>query len=187
MKLPSINLPKLPKIEMFGIDIIKNMLFFVLFVIVFLVLLALFVAPSIKKFKSVKDEYYQTKMTLDTTQRQLDAKTKEYQKLFIQNKRIIYALKRDFDVDNFKYFAKRYMNVLNIQEKNTTTYKKRFIKTTYIVTAKLKTPTNFYKFVSGANNYKCLIEVYFPIIFKAANGEITLLYKLEHFKQKPTK
>jgi len=184
MKLKIPKIPKIPKIEMFGIDIIKNMLFFTLFVFIFLFLLGVFVTPSIKKFKINKKEYYITQHQLNKSENLLAQKTAQYQKLFKENKRIIFALKREFNKENFTMFARKYMKIKSIKDKNISVYENNFIKKTYIVTAKLNTPVDFYNFVDASKNYKNIIKIYFPIVFKAKNGEINLLYKLEHFKVK---
>jgi len=179
-----LKLPKIPKVEMFGIDIIKNMLFFTLFVFVFLLLLGVLVAPSIKKFKVQKREYFITQNKLNHTEAQLEETKSKYQKLYKENKRIIFALQREFNKDNFKMFASKYMKIISIKDNNISVYENKFIKKTYIVTAKLKSPVDFYKFVDASKNYKNIIKIYFPIVFKAKNGELKLLYKLEHFKVK---
>ena len=46
-----LKIPKIPKVEMFGIDIVKNFLLFFLFFVIFILLLVVLVAPTIKKFK----------------------------------------------------------------------------------------------------------------------------------------
>jgi len=179
-----LKIPKIPKIEMFGIDIIKNMLFFTLFVFVFLFLLGVFVAPSVKKFKEQKKQYFITKMNLNKSETKLEKTTYEYQKLVKENKRIILALKREFNKENFKMFSNKYMKIDLIKDKNISVYENKFIKKTYIVTARLNSPVDFYKFVDASKTYKNIIKIYFPIVFKAKNGELKLLYKLEHFKVK---
>ena len=178
------KIPKIPKVELFGIDIIKNMMFFTLFVFIFLLLLAISVAPSIKKFKKEKVIYYNTKVKLDETQNDLDKILAKYQKLSKKNRRLILAMQREFDKTNFKNFASKYMTINNIQDKNISVYQKEFIKKTYLVSATIKTPINFYKFVDATKNYKNILKIYFPIVFKAKNGDIKLLFKLEHFKVK---
>jgi len=179
-----IKIPKIPKIEMFGIDVIKNMLFFILFIFIFLFLLGVIVAPSIKNFKIIKKEYFTTKFKLDNSEKELNMKTLEYQKLFKENKRTIFAFKREFDKENFKNFSSKYMKIIDIKEKKSEIYENKFIKKTFIITAILSTPTNFYKFVKASQNYKNIIKIYFPIVFKAKNGNIKLVYKLEHFKKR---
>ena len=173
---------KLPKVEVFGIDLIKNFLLFTLFIIVFLLLLATLVAPSIKKFKKIKRDYYITQVNYNNSEEELSKVLLKYKDTSKENRKIILALKRDFDVNNFKHFANNYMKILNVKEKNTSIYEKYFIKTTYIVTAKLNSPDNFYKFIKASKNYKNLLKIYFPIIFKSKNKDILLLYKLEAFK-----
>jgi len=179
-----LKIPKIPKIEMFGIDIIKNMLFFTLFVIIFLSLLGVFVAPSIKKFKLQKKEYFITQRQLNLSEDNLARTSLQYQNLYKENKRVIFALKREFNQKNFKMFASKYMKIEQIKDENISVYDKEFIKKTYIITAKLQTPVDFYNFVEESKKYKNILKIYFPIVFKAKNGELKLIYKLEHFKVK---
>ena len=179
-----LKIPKIPKIEMFGIDIIKNLLFFTIFVVVFLSLLGMFVAPSIKKFKAQKKEYFITQTKLNESENNLAKTSLEYQQLYRENKKIIFALKREFDKENFKMFASKYMQIEQIKDENISVYENNFIKKTYIVTAKLQTPVDFYNFVEESKKYKNILKIYFPIVFKAKNGELKLIYKLEHFKVK---
>ena len=178
------KIPKIPKIEMFGIDIIKNMMFFTLFIIIFLFLLGVIVAPSIKSFKEIKKEYFLTKFNLNNSEKNLNNKTYQYQKLFKENKRVIFAFRREFDKNNFKNFANKYMKITYIKENNSSIYENDFIKKTYIVSAILSTPQNFYEFVKASQNYKNIIKIYFPIAFKAKDNKIKLIYKLEHFKKR---
>jgi len=173
---------KIPKVELFGIDLIKNFLLFATFIIIFLLLLATLVAPSIKKFKKVKRNYYITQINYSKSEEELAKILTKYKDTSKENRKIILSLKRDFDTTNFKHFANNYMNILNIKEKNTSVYNKSFIKTTYVVTAKLKSPDNFYQFVKTSKNYKNILKIYFPIVFKSSKKEILLLYKLEAFK-----
>ena len=178
------KIPKIPKIMMFGIDIIKNLLFFTLFIIIFLFLLILIVAPTIKKFKNSKKEFFKTKIILQDSNKNLEKITQQYKLNFKKNKKIIFALKREFNKENFKLFAKKYMNISNIEDKNSSIYQNKFIKKTYIVTASINSPDNFYKFVNATQNYKNILKIYFPIVFKSKENNIQLLFKIEHFKIK---
>jgi hypothetical protein len=173
---------KLPKVTLFGIDVIKNILLFSLFIVVFLFLLAVLVAPSIRYFKTQKIQYSQLRVESDKTDKQLTKISTKYKKLFRENRKTIFALKRDFKKDSFKNFAKKYMEIIDIEDRNSSIYQKKFIKKTYIVTASLDTPINFYRFVDDIKNYKNVLKVYFPIVFKAKNGKLKLLFKMEHFK-----
>jgi len=176
------KLPKLPKIEMFGIDIIKNMLFFTTFIIIFLLFLAIFIAPTIKKFKIEKKNYFITKLENENSIKKLQLKSNEYKKLFKKNKKIISALQQNFQKKEFIEYTKKYLLIKSIKKSDETIVNKHFKKTTYIVTAFIDSPVNFYQFIESLKNYKNILKIYFPLLLKSQNGKIVLIFKLEHFK-----
>jgi hypothetical protein len=173
---------KIPKVEMFGIDIIKNALLFSLFFIVFLLFLVVLLVPTIKKFKTIKTDYYQTKIETDKYERKMEKLAEEYKKIYTKNRKIILSLNREFDKEAFKNFSAKFMKINNITENNQTKYKQYFIKKTFVVSSTIDTPINFYKFVDEIKNYKNVLKIYFPVVFKAKNGEIKLIFKMEYFK-----
>ena len=183
MKLPKISF-KLPKVKIYGIDVIKNFLFFTFFIIISLLILAFVISPAINSFKKAKKSYYQTKYALDITTKEYKEKMLELKKLKNTNRKILNALKRDFNKQNFKLFASKYMSISSIKEINSTVYKKDFVKTTYILIAKIKSPKNFYDLIDGLKNYKTLLRIYFPIDFIKNKENIDLTLKLEHYKLK---
>jgi hypothetical protein len=76
------------------------------------------------------------------------------------------------------------MSISSIKEINSTVYKKDFLKTTYILKAKIKSPKNFYDLIDNLKNYKALLRIYFPIDFVKNKENIDLTLKLEHYKLK---
>ena len=81
------KIPKIPKIVLFGIDIVKNMAFFILFIVIFLSLLGIVVAPTIKRFKTSKNDYFQTYYKLKKSEEKLKEKEWSYKKLFKKNRK----------------------------------------------------------------------------------------------------
>jgi uncharacterized membrane protein YhiD involved in acid resistance len=186
IKLPQI---KIPKVYIFGIDIIKNFLFFTLYIIITLLAIAFLIAPAVKTFKKDQKAYFQTKNEYNQVLQTYNQNLDELNKLKKKNSKILNALKRDFNINNFKAFASQYMNVKEIKEVNQTTYKKDFIKTTYIATTSIKSPKNFYDFIDALKKYKYVLRVYFPINFQkdSKSENISLTLKIEHFKLKHDK
>jgi hypothetical protein len=178
-----LKFPKLPKVEMFGIDIVKNFLLFFLFFTIFMLLLIFLIAPTIKKFKNTKKEYYLTKIKAEKIQNKLDKLTIQYKELYKKNHKIILAFKMDFNKESFKIFSSKYMKIINIQDKNSSIYEKKFMKKSYIVSATLNSPASFYKFINDIHNTNNVLKVYYPVVFKAKNGDIKLLYKIESFQE----
>ena len=181
MKMPSIKF-KLPKLKIYGIDVIKNALFFAFYILMTIFIVAFIIAPSVKTFKNSKSKYFLSKQEFEKTTQQYQILLKELTKLKNKNLKILNAFKRDFDENNFKLFAKNYMQVLKIKKLKTSPYKDKFIKTSYMVTAIIKSPKNFYDFIDNLQNYKNVIRVYFPIDFEKVNKEINLTFKIEVYK-----
>jgi len=186
MKLPKISL-KIPKIKIYGIDVIKNFLFFTLFIILTLLVIAFIISPAIHKFKSSKALYYQKKYDFEVTTKIYKQKLTELKKLKNANRKILNAMKRKFDANNFKSFVSKYMSISSIKEVNSTVYQKDFLKTTYIMKAKIKSPKNFYDLIDSLKNYKAVLRIYFPIDFIKKEENIDLTLKLEHYMLNPKK
>jgi hypothetical protein len=183
MKLPKINFSlKIPKIKIYGIDVIKNFLFFTFFIFLTLFSIALIIAPSIRVFKKNQTEYYKIKSEFDTLKEHYLIKKEELKKLQKENQKIISALNRNFNKNNFKNFASKFMNVTNIKELNSSIYKNDFIKTSYMVDAIIKSPKNFYDFIDALKNYKYVLRAYFPVNFEKKDENIALSFKIEHYK-----
>ncbi len=183
MKL-NIKIPKIPKITIYGIDVIKNFLFFTLFIIITLLAIAVLISPAVSSYKKAKKEYLKTKYELDTITLSYKEKLKELNKLKSKNQKVLNDFKKDFNYKNFKLFSSKYMYITSIKEINKTTFDKNFLKTTYILKADIKSPKNFYNLVDALKNYKNVIRIYFPINFIKNKEDINLTLKIEHYKLK---
>ena len=187
MKKPNIklNIKKItiPEVRIYGIDVIKNFLFFTLFIVLTLLCIAFIIAPSIRVFKQNQNNYYDKKATFEDIKNQYLQKSTELKKLKQQNRKIILAFKRDFNQKNFIMFASKYMDIKNIKEINSSIYKKDFIRTSYIIKALIKTPQDFYDFIDALKTYKYIIRAYFPVDFEKENN-IILTFKIEQYRVK---
>ena len=188
MKMPTINIKKfkLPKVKVYGIDVIKNFLFFFFYVILTLIIIATILAPSVKLFKRTKKEYFIAKNQFEIVQKQYQKTAEELNSLKNKNQKIINALTRKFDINNFKIFAKEYINIKSIKKLKTSPYKEKFVKSSYLIEANIKSPKDFYDFIDASKNYKNLIRVYFPFNFVKENKDINLTFKIDvyHLKNK---
>jgi len=186
MKMPTIKLSslKLPKIKIYGIDVIKNFLFFTFYIILTLFIIATILKPSVQIFKQTKTKYFNTKNQLETTKSQYEEVSQKLKTLTNSNQKILNALKREFNLNNFKLFAKDFMKINSIKKEQTSPYKDKFIKTSYLIKATIKSPKNFYDFIDASKNYKNLIRVYFPFDFVKNKNDINLTFKIEVYNLK---
>ena len=182
MKIPSIRI-KIPKIKVYGIDVIKNALFFIIYIFLTLFIIAFILSPSIKTFKKEKNNYYIIKSEFDEVNNEYLELLKEVNTLKEKNKNVLMKLRRDFDLNNFKLFAKDYMEIIKIK-KLPKKEKNKFEIYPYLITAKIPSPKNFYEFIDNSKNYKNIIRGYFPIDFEKSNEEINLTFKIEVYKLK---
>jgi hypothetical protein len=184
IKMPQL---KIPKIKIYGIDVIKNFLFFTLFIIITLMAIAFVIAPSIRYFKKNQNIYYKTKTEYLSTKKEYENTLASLNSLKKKDAKIIAAFRREFDPKNFKNFASNYMKVENIEKNTTKVYKNDFLQTVYYVDAAIKSPEDFYKFIDALKNYKYVIKVYFPIDFEKNSSLIDLKLKIEHYRLKNLK
>ena len=174
---------KMPTLVINGIDVIKNALFFVLFLLITLLFVAVIIAPAVKKFKKDKKLYYQTKSEYEVTLDKYKQNLKELNAMKEKNKRVLLNLKRDFSIENFKMFAKKYMQIESIKKDKTEVVKKYFLKTPFKIKASISSPEDFYKFINALEKYKYLLEVEYPIILKK-DKKIDIFFTLNFYKLK---
>ena len=186
MKL-KVKVPKIPKIKIYGIDVIKNFLFFTLFIIITLISIAFIIAPSIRYFKKHQKTYYETKTEYLQIKNEYENTLKSLNALKRKDAKIIAAFRREFNTQNFKTFSSKFMKIKNIEKNETKVYKNDFLKTVYFVDASIKSPKNFYDFIDALKNYKYVIKVYFPIDFEKNSTLIDLKLKIEHYRLKNLK
>ena len=185
MKMPTIKF-KLPKIKIYGIDVIKNFLFFFFYIVLSIAIIVFILAPSVKIFKKTKQQYFQTKTQFELIQQQYQKLSKEVAILEKKNQKILNALKRPFNIKNFKLFAKQFMQINSIKKESIKPYKDKFIIATYLISATIKSPKNFYDFIDSAKNYKNVIRIYFPFNFVKEKNDINLTFRIDvyNFKNK---
>jgi hypothetical protein len=88
---------KIPKIYIYGIDVIKNFLFFTLYIIITLIAIAFIIAPSIKMFKKAQSHYFETKQTYLLAKSQYNQTLASLNQLKKQNTHILAAFRLKFD------------------------------------------------------------------------------------------
>jgi len=122
-----LNIPKIPKITIYGIDVIKNFIFFTVFIIITLLVIAFIISPAINNFKSTKKEYFKTKSKLEITTNEYKERMKELKKIKNGNKKITYIVKSaiktpknfyDFidKLKNYKYILRVYFPIEFIKQ-----------------------------------------------------------------------
>lgn len=184
MKKIKFKLPKLPTLMFMGIDIVKNFIFFTIFIILSLIFLGVMAAPAIKYFKAKKYQSIELKQTYNQKQEKYNQILKEHNLLQIHEARTILSFNREFDKKSFENFAKKYINIIDIKNMNIAVYKKNFIKKSYKVTAMIKSPKNLYDFLNNLDKYKNILKIKLPITIENNSTKLEIKFTLEHYKVK---
>jgi len=170
------------KIDIQNANIIKNLIFLTVFVIISLLAIFFIISPTIDNFKKTKKEYYQTKQKLEIIINEYRKKMKRLRKIKKINKKVLNAFRIGFNEHNFELFASNYMKVHSIKKIDFTKFRKDFIKTTYTIESTVKTPKDFYDFIDAIKSEKYTLRVYFPNKFIKRDKEINLNLKIEYYK-----
>ena len=109
--------------------------------------------------------------------------SKIYDNLKAKNRNIIQAFKMDFDEQAFLKENKKYFISLNISKDDNLTQHKWYKVHKVNATSKIKSPTNFYKFLDAVNKSSWIIEVTFPIDFKREGELIHSSFKMKVYKK----
>jgi hypothetical protein len=179
-----INIPKLPTVMFMGIDIIKNFLFFTLFIVLSLIFLAVMAAPAIKFFKSKKYESVKLEKTYLQKEEQYNKILKEHNLIKNSEAKILLSFNREFNKESFMNFSKKYMTIESIKNIDITTYKKEFTKKSYEVIATINSPKDIYQFLTELDKYKNILQIKLPINMQTKEKKIEVHFILEHYKVK---
>lgn len=150
------------------IDIAKLLLYALIFIIAVLIMMFVFMVPSIKEYKSAKIQNNDQSANLTKIEDMYDKEYESLKKLEQANQKILSAITTEFDENKFialtsKYFDNVKLTKLPISKND------NFIKYELNVTGYIDTPQNFYKFLDFLNDYENIIKVDFPISMRSSD------------------
>lgn len=154
------------------IDILKLLIFLLLFIIVTLFMILVVIVPNIKEYRASKKIYKTAYLHKVRVQNMLNDRKKELKNLRSQNRKIITSFSNKFSTKNFLDYTGTYFTKVALKEVGKKGHKNEFIEYKLRVTSSLKTPTNFYDFLTGLNRYDNIIQADFPITMEANGTKI---------------
>lgn len=146
-----------------NIDITKLLIYVLVFIVACLVMIFVFLVPSIKEYKQVK---YESRMQIAAsaqTQRLYDAKSKALNEIKQNDKAVLDALENKFDIDKFALFASNYFTNVNLSEPKEAVKNGEISIYGLTLTSSIKTPTKFYEFIDALQSYENIVKIDFPI------------------------
>ncbi len=169
------------------IDIVKLLLFLMIFIVVSLSMVLLLIIPNVKDYRASKAVYKKAFVHKMRVQSVLNERHEEYLKLKEENRRPITAFMHKFSSDNFIKYTNQFFTEAKLQEIEKKGYKKEFTEYSLNVSSALQSPTNFYKFLEGLNRYENIVQADFPIHMESNASKITSNFTIKVFELNTTR
>ncbi len=142
--------------------VIKNILFLLLFLVVLTLFLVIYIIPQLKEYKTKQAIIAKSEKIYNKNIDSLNKLKKKKELTYKRYKKNIEKYNRNFDLENFKSFVKRFFKDATI---NTTKYKEKLIIQTTIASKE-----ELYNFLEKVNDYKNIVKINFPLVYKIVNG-----------------
>ncbi len=161
------------------IDIMKLLIFLMVFIIVTFMFVFLLIIPNVKEHRILQAEYKRVLVHKTRVENLFLEREAELSRLKAENVHIIGAFKHPFTQEEFLRYAGKFFNQVSLMEVTKSDYKKEFVEYELNVTSMLKTPSNFYNFLEGLNRYSSIVQADFPIHLEANKESISSTFKIK--------
>lgn len=155
------------------IDVVKLLLFSLVFVIATLIIVFGLIVPDIKEYKDVKLEYKSEESSYLKIKNTYDEISKELEDVRNENKRILGSFKHNFDEKRFVEYSKKFFLDVNLSKSKEEGMTQGFSTYELRVSTSFDTPKNLYDFLEKLKPYENIIKVDYPI---ELNSQGLLIY-----------
>lgn len=169
------------------IDIMKLLIFLMIFLVITFVFVFLLIIPNVKEHRILQAEYKRVLVHKTRVENLFLEREAELSKLKAENVHIIKAFKHPFTQEEFMRYASKFFTQVSLMEVTKSDYKKEFIEYELNVTSTLKTPSNFYNFLEGLNQYDSIVQADFPIHLESTKESISSTFKIKVYDLNATR
>lgn len=169
------------------IDIVKLLLYLLIFIVSTLFMILIVIVPNIKDYRASKIVYKKAFVHKMRVESVLTDRDNELRNLSTENRRAITSFVHKFSTDNFIKYAGKFFNEVTLVEVEKKGYKKEFVEYELRVSSSLKSPTNFYDFLEGLNRYENIIQADFPIRMESNESKISSAFTIKVYDINATK
>ncbi len=169
------------------IDIVKLLIYLLVFIVVTLFMILIVIVPNIKEYRASKSIHKKALVHKMRVENVLSDRKKELHTLNRQNRRAITSFVNPFSTDDFIKYAGKFFKKVSLVKVKTKSYKKEFVEYELRVSSSLKSPTNFYSFLEGLNRYENIIQADFPIRLESNESTISSAFTIKVYDINSTK
>lgn len=169
------------------IDIVKLLLYLLIFIVVTLFMILIVIVPNVRDYRASKSVYKKAFIHKMRVENVLAERNNELSTLNTENRRAITSFMHKFSTDNFIKYASTFFKEVSLVKIEKKSYKKEFVEYELRVSSSLKSPTNFYKFLEGLNRYENIIQADFPIRMESNESKISSAFTIKVYDINSTK
>lgn len=169
------------------IDIVKLLLYLLVFIVVTLFMVLFLIVPNIKEYRSSMGIYKSSLVHKLRVESLLKDRDNELSNLSTENRRAITSFMHKFSADNFIAYSASFFSAVSLEEMEKKGYKEEFTEYQLSVSSQLKSPTTFYDFLEGLNRYENIIQADFPIYMESNSSIIQSSFTIKVYDINATK
>lgn len=166
------------------IDLVKLLLFSLVFVITTLIIVFGLIVPDIKKYKDIKLEYKNDEASYMKVKNHYNQISQELDNAKNENKRILGSFKHLFNEQRFINYSKKFFHDVNLSKVAQEESMQNFSTYQLQVSTAFDTPTNLYEFLEKLKPYENIIKVDYPIELNSQGLLIKARLNIKVYNQK---
>ena len=161
------------------IDVIKLLVYILIFIIVCLVMIFAFIVPNIKEYREIQYQNRIQTASVAKINQIYNSKNSLLNEIKEKDRMIFKAYDTKFSEDNFTKFASGYFSEVKLSQISQQASEEPFFRYELNVTSNVLTPTKFYNFIDALARYDNIIRVDFPIRMRQDNGKIHTTFNIK--------
>lgn len=160
------------------IDIVKLLIYIVIFLVICAVMIFSFIVPNIKEYRQIEATYASSQHALLKIQKNFENTLSELNNIEKTNEFTLKSLNNKFNEISFIAFASKYFDNVNLNELPKTDENDEFYRYELNVTSAMNTPSKFYNFLDDLKTYDNIVKVDFPINMKSQGNLINTTFNI---------
>lgn len=167
------------------IDILKLLIYVVIFISLLVFFITVMIIPSIKEYKKLKVQNQISLINLGKIEQVHNAHANALADFRIKNSRTLNAIINGFDEKEFLQSTSRYFEAPSLAKLGSKSDDNAsFSRYELNITAQINSPQKFYNFVDLLNNYNNIVMLDFPVRMESKGEKINTSFDLKVFKSK---
>lgn len=163
-----------------NIDIVKLLIFILIFALICLIMIFAFIVPNIKEYKNLNSQNRSASLAHAKVKMLYDNKLNTLDSIKENSRFILSAYDTNFDKDKFLKFATGFFSDVSLNEiKHVQTASEDYFLFELNVTSAVNSPTKFYDFLDALAKYENIIKAEFPIVMKGDDKLIRTTFNIK--------